>query len=361
MIYISYGPFSFDKQILSIIVGVLLTGICKAIPVMLFSPKQFIRKPSQWLHYINDYRATLSAANNFAFNYCVKRIRDTDVQGIDLSSWRICFNGSEHISAKIIEEFNEKFTNIGFDEKAMLPCYGLAEATLAVTISDKDAKPNVFSFDSKAMYEDCLAKECQDKSKNSIKLVSLGNVDSNTEIKIEKSCGEEAEEGKIGEIIIKGKSLFSNYLNSKDECLRDGWFATGDLGFIYKNNLFITGRKKDLIIINGRHYLPSEIEKTVINKEYAGIKACVAFSVYELNNEDEKLALVIETVISKEDLLLDIIKKIKNNIFEEVGVRVKYIFATRKIERTINGKVRRQDCKLKYTNMINKKLKSKQN
>lgn len=348
---VSWMPLFHDMGL----VGGMMTPIYNQFPVLLFSTEHFIYKPLDWFKFIFTYKATISPGNNFAFSYCVKRIKETNFNGIDLSSWRLAHNGAEPINADIVRLFYEKFKGIGFRETTMLPCYGLAEATLAVTIANPDEATKVVAFSREGIIERDIAEIEDKESRSAVELVSLGTCIPNISLKIvDKNCME-LEEGSIGEICIKGPSVIKGYYNSdSSDCFNGEWLKTGDMGFLCNGELFITGRKKELIIVRGKNYFPVDIENIIINSLDNLIPICVAFSFFDLEKGKETVVIVFETKSKDEEMLQDLAGKIKKVVLSNFGISIDYVFNERKLPRTFNGKIKRNECRSKYMEVIKK-------
>lgn len=345
---LSWLPLYHDMGL----VGGLLFPFFNEIRLMLLPPELFIFRPAYWLKEITEGKFTFSPANNFAFQYCVKKVRDTELEGLDLSSWRVAHNGSEPIHIKTLDDFYQKFSPFGFRRETILPCYGLAEGTLAVTLSDPDEAPSYYYFDKDSLYKNNKAVKSDFSDTKSIGLVALGKSGLNIEIRIIDEQNKELESNQLGEIAIRGGSVTQGYFLEKShdiEYFHKGWFKTGDIGFIYDDQLFITGRKKDLIIIRGKNYSPVDIETCLIDKSEGEIEHCVAFGFSDDQKNQESLALVIERKDSKSSQNRALEKKVQSIVAHYFGFEAERIIFQRKIPRTLNGKVKRSQCRLDFT------------
>ncbi|NUG02800.1 AMP-binding protein, partial [Acinetobacter oleivorans] len=261
-IYGTWLPIFHDMGL----IGKILHPIFDGSTVHAIRPESFLRNPKQWLSIISKYKVELSAAPNFAYDYCVDRINDHD--DLDLSSWKSALNGSEPVSLKTIQRFSEKFSKNGFKYENFYPVYGLAEATLFVTSRTSKNNINILDLDLEALKNSNVVEK-KPNSSFSKKVVALG-VDwgGNSKTIIwndeENRCCNESE---VGEIIVSGDNCSPRYFNTKEvpstlklEIELINPIRTGDLGFIRNNELYITGRKKEVIILRGKNIYPEDIE-----------------------------------------------------------------------------------------------------
>jgi acyl-CoA synthetase (AMP-forming)/AMP-acid ligase II len=241
----------------------------------MLSPLQFMQRPARWLQAITDFRGTISAAPNFAYDLCTAKVTPVQRQTLDLASWRLALNGAETVRAETHRRFLAAFAGCGLKQQALSPCYGLAEATLMVSSSPRSRAARIVAFDRASL----LARQPVpatggSASASASELVGCGPPNEGTQIAIvEPGAGTPAPPGAIGEILVKGASVAEGYFASPEATaatfgarLADGdgpYLRTGDLGFIHQGELFITGRLKDLIILNGRNLHPQDIEQTV--------------------------------------------------------------------------------------------------
>ena len=332
-------------------IGGFLVPFLNGIPVVLFPPDFFVFRPILWLSYITEYRGTISPCNNFALLHCIKRIPDTSLEKLDLSSWRVAYNGSEPISMYVIRAFFQKFKSVGYRAETMLPCYGLAEGTLAVTFSSAIEQPVPLLFSRESFFTNNVALPVNEPE-NSIELVSVGSAVENVDIRIVDATGDDVSTGCVGEIIIKGFSVIDGYYcdseKEKAEYIKDQWLYTGDLGFFHNSMLFIFGRKKELIIIRGKNYSPVDIENFVMACLSDKISGCVAFGYLHEVKQEEVLAIVYELRKANETLNCEITDLIERSVLNEFSVRVENVIRTNRILKTLNGKIIRTGCYEKY-------------
>ncbi len=286
------------------LVGGILQPLYAGFPVILMSPVSFLQKPIRWLQAISRYQATTSGGPNFAYELCLRKITPEQKVGLDLSSWKTAFNGSEPVRPDTLKRFAAAFELCGFRESAFYPCYGLAEATLIVSGGSADAPP-VFRdilTDPLKQHQAILASG-KDKDKQT--LVGSGKNLHTQDIRlVNPQTLRQCRPDEIGEIWVSGRSVAQGYWGKPDETRKtfqahlsdtgEGPFLrTGDLGFLLNGEMFITGRHKDLIVIRGRNYYPQDIELTV-ERSHPRLRpgCCAAFGV-EVEGE-ERLVVVTE-------------------------------------------------------------------
>jgi len=291
---VSWLPLYHDMGLIGSWLGALYFGI----PITILSPLTFLARPARWLHAIHAHRATISAAPNFAFDLCARRITDEEIGGLDLSSWRLALNGSESVSPATIERFTQRFASSGFRARAMCPVYGLAEASVALTIPSPGAGPRIDTIRRAALQEAGRAVPSGPEDPTPLSFVSCGPPLGGHLVRVVDETGRALGERTQGRIEFRGPSVTTGYWRNADAtqaALHDGWMDSGDLGYRADGELFITGRRKDLIKKAGRNLYPQEVEDVV--GAIPGIrKGCVAaFGVQDPSVGTERLVVVAET------------------------------------------------------------------
>jgi acyl-coenzyme A synthetase/AMP-(fatty) acid ligase/acyl carrier protein len=333
-------------------------------PCVLLSSLHFVERPVRWLRAISSYGATLSGAPNFAYDWCVRRISAADRRGLDLSTWKIAFNGAETVRPATIARFTESFRDCGFRPEAMYSCYGLAEATLAVTGGTPSAAPRTIEVSAAALARrdvtvvNTIAGD--DALEKTIGLVACGWALGEQEVLIVGPDRTPVEAGTMGEIWVRGPSVAQGYFGREAEtrewfgaALNDGagpYLRTGDLGFFHDGELFVTGRLKDLIIIRGRNYYPQDLELTAEACHDALRPGCAAAFAIELEHGEEALAIAIEIENGREEDADAAIGAIRRGIMEQHDVRAHAVILLRAatLPKTPNGKLQRGDCRVSY-------------
>ena len=256
------------------LIGGVLQPLFGGFPVLLTSPASFLQRPLGWLEAVSKFRATTSGGPNFAYDLCIRKIPAERTSDLDLSSWDVAFTGAEPISHLTIQAFGERFAPCGFRREAFYPCYGLAEATLIVTGGLKSSAPVVEPAPSWTIGERCTSEVDAGYSAPGL-VVGCGSTLSDQTVTIVDPVSlRRCPSGTIGEIWIAGRSVADGYWNRPEETettfratLADTgegpFLRTGDLGFVKSGELFVTGRLKDLIIVDGRNHYPQDVEFTV--------------------------------------------------------------------------------------------------
>ena len=286
------------------LISMIVAPVCLGVPSVVMSPMAFLQRPLRWLQAISKYRAATSGGPTFAYDLCVRRIAPEQREGLDLGDWSLAFIGSEPVRPETLDAFARAFAPCGFRRQAFTPCYGLAESTLFVTGVARAATPRARPFSKKSLERGRVARPSKPNG-DARWLVSSGPPWGDVGLKIvDPETGRECPGDTIGEIWVSGSSVAKGYWDRPKSTgkyfrarLRDGrgetFLRTGDLGFVSEGELFITGRRKGLIIIDGRNHYPHDIETTV-ERSHALIRpgGCVAFAL-EVHGQ-ERLAIVAE-------------------------------------------------------------------
>ncbi len=260
---ISWLPLYHDMGL----IGFVLAPLAHRIPIAFLPPLLFLKRPISWFQAVTRHKGTIAYAPNFAFALCVKRIREKDLAGIDLSSWRVAGCGAEPIRPETLEAFIEAFGKVGFKKEALLPSYGMAEASLAIAFTELSEGMKTISVDGPTLWGENTAKHVPEDDENAVRLVSCGAAFPYHEIAIfdpEDTASERPlPEGKVGEIRIAGPSVMKGYWEDAErtrDTFAGRFLKTGDLGFLDKGHIFICGRSKEVVIVNGRNYYPQDME-----------------------------------------------------------------------------------------------------
>ena len=354
-VVVGWLPLYHDMGLIGNVIQPLFVGA----PCVLMSPLAFLQKPLRWLQAISRYRATTSGGPNFAYDLCVRKIGAEQLTALDLSSWKVAFNGAEPIRANTLEAFAEKFAPCGFRREAFRPCYGLAEATLIVSGSPEPRSPLVKHISKKALDVHRVANP--EGVEDQYSLISCGRVLPGEQIRIANpvqltTCAPE----EVGEIWLQSASVAAGYWNNEEQTAETfrAYFAdtgegpflrTGDLGFLADGELFVTGRLKDLIIIRGLNYYPQDIEFSVERSHTALRPGCgAAFSV-TLEGE-ERLVVVQELELRREAEAASAIDAIADSITQEFEIAAHSIVLVRagSIPKTSSGKIQRHVCRAMF-------------
>lgn len=343
------------------LIGGVLTPLWVGGTTVLMSPGSFLQKPLRWLKAISDFGASISGAPNFAYDYCVRRIKKEDIEKLDLSGWRLAFSGAEPVRAETLHRFTEAFEPAGFQAKAFYPCYGLAEATLLAAGAQHDDNPTLLSVDRESVMEGHVriaAEGIEVGSTATHEVVGCGRAPAGHQVLIaDPKTLTSLDERRVGEVLISGPSVTAGYWNRPE--LNDSLWATlpdntekllrtGDLGFIHAGELFVTGRLKDVIVLRGKNHYPQDIEQTAEEAHTAALPGA-AFTIGE--GEDERLVLVAQVDrSSSKDERDEIARAIRSAISESHGLDAAAIVLIRQatLPITSSGKVQRLLCREMY-------------
>jgi fatty-acyl-CoA synthase len=331
---VSWLPLNHDMGL----VGMALGPLYAARTGVLMPPFLFVRRPVEWLKAITRHRGTISFAPNFAFDLCVRRVKDRDIPELDLSSWRIAGCGAEPVHAPTLAAFAKKFEPARFRETSFLPSYGLAEHVVAATFPPPGRRPRT---------EVAVPPDHEDLT---VTLVSCGRPFPGHELRIVDDSGHSLPERAIGEIVLAGPSVMMGYYKSDAltaRTVRNGWLHTGDLGYVSGGELYVCGRLKDVIIVNGRKYYPQDLEWAV--DELAGVRRgrVVAFGTSSPGRADRVIIVVEPSGTVAGDALTEAIRRQVSNLF---GLYVDdvAIVPSGTIGRTTSGKVQRAATRARY-------------
>lgn len=338
------------------LIGIALQPLYLGTTSTLMSPQAFLKSPLSWLCAISRYRPHTSGAPNFAFELCLKAAEAEDVSDLDLSSWRVAFNGAEPIDADTMSRFAEYFSRVGLPHDAIYPCYGLAESTLYVSGHRRGKAFHIEEVDREALKRNQLDPPAAGKASN--RLVGTRNICGHDIRIVDPDSGVEKAAGNVGEIWLKNPSVAQGYWGNAEATARifqaftakgEGpYLRTGDLGALYKDSLFITGRVKDMIILNGRNFYASDIEKAVQGQD-ARLRLGYG-AAFGLSNGGQE-ALVLVQAVKQKDMVPEeaeqVCAEIKKTILREIGVPVARIVLihSRTFPRTSSGKIRRNECR----------------
>ena len=335
-ITVSWLPLYHDMGL----VGSVLTSLSNRSDLILIPPEYFVSRPAIWLRTISRYRGTVSPAPNFAYSLCAERIRDEELDGVDLSSWCLALNGAEPVTPIVLRRFLERFRRYGLREEALTPVYGLAEATLALTFSDPLRAVRAHTFDRRALAGEGIARLATEGQE----LGSVGTPLAGYEIRIVDEDGEALKAARLGRVLARGPSITS-------EAFSDGWFDTGDAGFLFEGELYLYGRNKDLVVLRGRNYAPQDIEDAVDGLAHLRSGCLAAIGVVPENGDGEELVVLAErNRASNSSTDSHLSAEIRRRILEQIGLTVDNVRVLEPgtLPRTSNGKIRRNEARKQY-------------
>ncbi len=333
---VSWLPFYHDMGL----VGFVLVPLICALSVDYLSPRTFAMRPRLWLKLISDNRCTVSSGPPSGYGLCATRLREADYEKYDLSCWRLAGVGAERIDPRLLEKFSQLLAPAGFDPKAFVACYGMAECCLAISFAPLNEGIYIDKVEKDRVLTTGAARPCA-SDEDALKLVDCGAVLPSYEFRICDEGGREIADRQCGRIMVRGPSVMRGYFNDPKataEVLdKDGWLDTGDIGYRYGGNLVVTARKKDVIIINGRNIWPQDLEQ--LAESCPGVRAGTT-SAFEVTQPDGG-PLVVVVVESKRERP-ELSRNIRSLVRQHFGVpSLVEIVRPRTLPRTSSGKLSR--------------------
>ncbi len=332
------------------LVGGFLLGIYLGIETFVMPTRSFVRRPDSWLRAMSRFKATFACAPNFAYYIVANRLPESALVGLDLSHWRLAFNGAEPIDRTTVEEFAHRLGGSGVRPHTMYPVYGMAECTLAAAFPKPGAVPRYDFVNRDVLTRDGRAVEVAETSPTALCFVSVGRAVPGQRIRVLAPDGTaELAERHVGEIVVSGPSVTSHYFR------RDGQYPpphrelrTGDLGYVADGELYVVDRIKDLVIVGGRNIVPSDIERLVAHLPGVRSGAVVAFAIRGSEGTDElHLVVGVEQRVMHDEALR---KSVKETVYRHFGLAPRAVVFVKPavIPRTSSGKVRRRACRELY-------------
>lgn len=300
------------------------------VPVVMQSPTDWVMQPGTMLQLISEYRCTLAWAPNFTLQFLARRVHPDNRADYDLSSLRALINCSEPVRAQSMDECLAAYAYSGLQPKSLQSSYAMAENVFAVTQSDINGELRRVWVDGARLRYEHVAALVSDAIKGAVCFVSSGRCLPGNEVHIVSQIGEVLPDGAIGEIVIRSDSLFDGYFNRSDltvEALQDGWYKSGDLGFRLDEELYVVGRRKDLIIVAGKNIYPQDVEEIVYHHPAIHDGRAVAFGLYNTNLGTEEIVVVAE--VEAEGQLahaFGIERTVRNTVVAELGVTVRALY-----------------------------------
>ncbi|MFT4561319.1 MAG: 1-acyl-sn-glycerol-3-phosphate acyltransferase [Gammaproteobacteria bacterium] len=350
-VFISWLPLYHDMGL----IGAWLGSVYHAPRLVIMPPLSFLNKPQRWLWAVHRYGGTVSAAPNFAFELCLRRITDPDIEGLDLSHWRLIANGAEAISATTMDAFLERFSAYGLRKHAMLPVYGLAENSVGLTFSPVARGMLVDTVDRNKLANEGFAKPLPSDSPEALsrRIVGCGFPLPLHEVRVVDAANHELPERHAGSLQFRGPSATEGYYRNPDKTaalLRNGWLETGDLAYISAGEIFIVGREKDLIIRAGRNIYPTELEELIGDLDGIRKGGVAVIGAPDPKTGSERLVVLAETrkkQQSDHERLRTAINSVVTDIVSAPPDEV-VLVAPNTILKTSSGKIRRLDCRRLY-------------
>jgi 1-acyl-sn-glycerol-3-phosphate acyltransferase len=345
-VFVSWLPLYHDMGLIGAWLGTLYYGV----PLFVMSPLAFLSRPVRWLRAIQAHRGTLSAAPNFAYELCATRIDDTELEGLDLSSWRLALNGAEAVLPETLARFRDRFAPLGLRSGVLTPVYGLAECSVGLAFPPPGRGPRIDAVRRDPFSASGQALPAPPDDPHSLRFVSCGRAIPGHALRIVDAHGQPLPERLEGRIEFRGPSATAGYLDNPAataRLIRDGWLDTGDRGYLADGEVYLTGREKDIVIRGGRNIYPHEVEEAV--GEVEGVrKGCVAaFGSPDPASGTERLVVLAETRVqgqeARERLRAGIAERVLGVLGEPADAIV--LAPPHAVLKTSSGKVRRSACR----------------
>jgi fatty-acyl-CoA synthase len=337
----SWLPFYHDMGL----VGMVMAPMVAQVSVDYLATRDFAIRPLQWLRLISRNRATVAFSQPFGLKLCTLRVRDSDLEDLDLSSWRAAGVGAEMIRPDTLRHFAEKFAPAGFDARAFLPCYGLAESTLAVTFSQVGKGFQSIQVDAGTLVDKKMAVRLQVEGRKYSEFVNCGRPLPEHTVKVVDDDGQELSDLKVGSVLVQGSSIMTGYFNNPEDTqktLQPGnWLDTGDLGFLFEGDLYVTGRRTDVIIVNGRNIRAQDIEELAEQQPEVRTREASAFGITD-SNDITTIVLVIECRLTSMADRQSLTNRLQRLVYMAFGVNcLVELVSPHTLPRTSSGKLSR--------------------
>lgn len=347
-VIVSWLPLYHDMGLIACFILPVLYGI----PLVIMSPFDWVRAPYRLFQAISAYKGTLCWLPNFAYNFCAQKIRPSDLEGVDLASLRAVSNCSEPMRFASHQLFLERFQPYGLRASAIATCYAMAENVFAVAQDGIDKLVTYDEIDQETFQKDKLARKATD-GERTVVMVSAGKPLENTQMRIVDKFGVDLPERHLGEIILQSDCMLSGYYHREDatgKAMLDGWFKTGDLGYLAEGELYISGRKKDLIIVGGKNVYPQDIESVVNEIEGVHPGRNVAFGVFNEQRGTEEVVVIAELEPEYEEQTQAVSARIRQQVTQSTAVALRTVYLVNGfwLIKTSSGKIARAANKEKY-------------
>lgn len=337
----SWLPFYHDMGL----VGFVLGPIVSQLSVDYLRTRDFAIRPVQWLRLMSRNRCSIAFSPPFGFELCARRVRETDLAELDLSRWRAAGVGAEMIRPGILENFAAKLAPTGFDPRAFLPCYGLAEASLAVSFPPLGRGLDVMEVNARAFSEHGVAVPHSAPNGKTNAFVNCGRPLPHHAVRIVDDDGRPLPDLRLGRVLVRGPSLMNGYLDNVEATRRalgeDGWLDTGDLGYMLEGDLYLTGRGQDVIIVNGRNIRAQDLEEMAEQQQDVRMGDASAFAVRD-GNDNPSVVLVVECRLSESSARQSLVLRLQRLVYEGFGIHcVVELVQSHTLPRTSSGKLSR--------------------
>ena len=350
---VSWLPLYHDMGL----IGFVIAPIYHRNTITFLPPLLFLKRPARWLDAISRHRGTISFGPNFAYALCVKRIKEQEMAGLDLSSWRVAGCGAEPIRAENLKAFAEKFSSVGFSEKAFVCCYGMAESTLAISFSKLGTGVNVDTVAGDKLWSEHKAEPVAAESERAAPIVQCGSAFEGHDIQVFAPDDDEGKkplgDREVGEIRLRGPSVMSGYWSEpelSEKAFAGGWLKTGDLGYLADGRVHICGRSKEVIIVNGRNYYPQDLEWEAGNVQGVRRGNVIAFGTMKPHGDRERVVVAFETQVTGEEALNKLKSEVRKAVQQGIGLTADDVVAVKVgvLPKTSSGKLQRAKARELY-------------
>jgi fatty-acyl-CoA synthase len=350
---VSWLPLYHDMGL----IGSWLFSVYFGAPITLLSPLSFLSRPERWLWAMHDSRGTLCPAPNFAYELCARKIADRAIEGLDLSSWRVAINAGEAVLAQTLQRFAKRFAPYGFRAQSYVPCYGLAESSVALAFPAIDRVPivdvirrDIFETQGRAV----PGQAAHENDPGVLRFVANGKPLPEHEIRIVDEEGSPVGERVQGHLFFRGPSRTSGYFRNPQATAAittgDGWMDSGDLGYWAGGELYVTGRSKDLIVKSGRNIIPQEVEAAAADVPGVRRGCIAAFGAVDRDSGTERLVVVAETRAVEAEEMSRIEAEVMSRVDAVLGIPADKVVLVppQSIPKTSSGKIRRNATRSLY-------------
>jgi 1-acyl-sn-glycerol-3-phosphate acyltransferase len=348
-VFVSWLPLYHDMGL----IGAWLGSLCHGCRLVVMSPLSFLARPEKWLRTIDQFGGTLSASPNFGYEICATRLDDNDLAGLDLSSWRMAYNGAEPVLPDTLRKFQNRFQPYGFRPEALAPVYGLAESSVGLIFPPPGSGARIDRIARDTFVSSGKAESAPDQEEAALEFVCCGQPLPGHQVRVVDRQERELPEREEGRLQFKGPSATSGYFRNSDETrrlFRGDWLETGDLAYIAAGDIYITSRIKDIIIRGGRNIYPHELEEVVGN--IPGIrKGCTAvFASVKDSTPTEKLVVLTESRQTTAEALAELRQKVVDATVDLLAMPPDdvVIGPPGTVLKTSSGKIRRSSCRQLY-------------
>jgi acyl-CoA synthetase (AMP-forming)/AMP-acid ligase II len=352
---LSWLPFFHDMGL----IGFLLTPMYRAIHATLLQTEDFMVRPSLWIKALSDFRATITCGPTSAYALCARFLKDSEVEQYDLRNLRAALVGAEKISQETLQQFTARLQITGFRATSLVSAYGLAENGVAVTLMPPGEGPAFDTIDLETMQTKGFAQPASSAANSSnneqitaLSIACTGTPLPETEVAIVNMDGERLGERQVGEILVRSPSVMKGYYGQPEatqEALRNGWLWTGDLGYIVNGRLYVTGRKKEVLIVGGRNYYPHDLEQVVTKATGLRKGDAVAIAYENPERATEAVVMLVETAATDSSEREALRQRVRQALIEaDYPVSEVVLLRPKTIQLTHNGKLKRVDLKMRY-------------